>query len=64
MNISIEQVENGYIMRFSDDETQRTLVKQAEFNSMNIALAAVCKEVLNQWIDKDDEIQIHLEASP
>jgi hypothetical protein len=64
MNISIEQVENGYIMRFCDDEVARTLVKQAEFNSMNIALAAVCKEILDYWIDKDDTIQINLEASP
>ena len=65
MNISIEQVENGYIMRFSgDEEIHRTLVKQAEFNSMNIALAAVCKEILDYWIDKDDTIQINLEASP
>jgi hypothetical protein len=64
MNISIEQVENGYIMRFCDDDVHRTLVKQAEFDSMNLALAAVCKELVEWWQDEDEVIRVKLEASP
>lgn len=64
MNISIEQVENGYIMRFCDDEVHRTLVKQAEFDSMNLALAAVCKELVEWWQDDEEVIKVKLEASP
>lgn len=64
MNISIEQVENGFIMRFCDEELHRTLVKQAEFDSMNLALAAVCKELVEYWQDEDEAIKVRLEASP
>ena len=59
--ISIEQAENGYILRFDDD---RVLVKQAEFNSMNVALVAALMEIVEQYRDPDDAIKINLEASP
>jgi hypothetical protein len=59
--ISIEQAENGYILRFDDD---RVLVKQAEFNSMNVALVAALMEIVEQYRDPNDQIKINLEASP
>jgi|DEB0MinimDraft_10_1074344.scaffolds.fasta_scaffold27636_5 hypothetical protein len=59
--ISIEQAENGYILRFDDD---RVLVKQAEYNSMNLALVAALMEIIELYRDHDDQIKINLEASP
>jgi hypothetical protein len=59
--ISIEQADNGYILRFEDD---RTIVKQAEFNSMNVALVAALMEIIELYRDPDDAIKINLEASP
>jgi hypothetical protein len=59
--ISIEQAENGYILRFEDD---RTIVKQAEFNSMNVALVAALMEIIELYRDDKDPIKINLEASP
>lgn len=59
--ISIEQAENGYILRFEDE---RVLVKQAEFNSMNVALVAALMEIIELYRDPDDAIKINLEASP
>ena len=59
--ISIEQAENGYILRFDD---HRVLVKQAEFNSVNVALVAALMEIIDLYRDADDAIKINLEASP
>lgn len=59
--ISIEQADNGYILRFDDE---RVLVKQAEFNSMNLALVAALMEIIELYRDPDDAIKINLEASP
>ena len=59
--ISIEQADNGYILRFDDE---RVLVKQAEFNSMNVALVAALMEIIELYRDPDDAIKINLEASP
>lgn len=62
--ISIEKVTNGYIVRIEETDEDATLVCQREFNSMNVALGAVCKMLLERWQDDADVIKIKLDVSP
>jgi len=58
--ISIERVTNGYIVRIEEGETDETLVCQREYDSMNMALLAVFKQLCEQWQDVS-EPQIKLD---
>ena len=49
--ISIERVTNGYIARIEEADEDATLVCQREFDSMNMALGAVCKMLIDQLSD-------------
>jgi len=58
--ISIEKVSNGYIVRIEEDGQDETLVCQREYDSMNMALLAVFKQLCEQWQDVS-EPQIKLD---
>jgi hypothetical protein len=62
--ISIEKVTNGYIVRIEEADEDATLVCQREFNSMNVALTAVCKMLIDRWQDESEPVGIKLEVSP
>lgn len=61
--ISIEKVTNGYIVRIEEADEDATLVCQREFNSMNVALGAVCNLLLERWRD-EETINIKIDISP
>jgi hypothetical protein len=62
--ISIEKVTNGYIVRIEETDEDATLVCQREFNSMNVALTAVCKLLIDRWQDEAEAVGIKLDVSP
>lgn len=62
--ISIEKVTNGYIVRIEEADEDATLVCQKEFNSMNVALGAVCKMLIDRWQDESEAVGIKLEIAP
>ena len=47
--ITIEKVSNGYVMRVEENEMDETLVFQREFDSMNLALLASFKHLIDLW---------------
>lgn len=59
--ISIEKVSNGYILRIEENDEDETLVCQKEYGSMNMALGAVCKLLLDRWSDANEEVRIKLD---
>lgn len=59
--ISIEKVSNGYILRIEENDEDETLVCQKEYGSMNMALGAVCKLLLDRWSDVNEEVRIKLD---
>lgn len=61
--ISIEKVSNGFIARIEEPDDDTTIVFQKEYNSLNMALAAVCQHLLERWQD-DEPIQIKLDVGP
>ena len=62
--ISIEKVTNGYIVRIEEADEDATLVCQREFSSMNVALTAVCKLLIDRWQDESESVGIKLDVSP
>ena len=62
--ISIEKVTNGFVVRIEEAEEDATLVCQKEYNSMNVALGAVCKMLIDRWQDESEAIGIKLDVSP
>ena len=62
--ISIERVSNGYVLRIEEGEDDCTMVLQKEFNSMNVALGALCKLLIDRWQDESETIGIRIEVSP
>lgn len=62
--ISIEKVSNGYIVRIEEADEDATLVCQREFNSMNVALGAVCKMLIDRWQDESETVGIKLDVAP
>lgn len=62
--ISIEKVSNGFIVRIEEAGEDETQVFQKEFNSMNMALAAICKMLLERWQHDEEAIQVKLDVSP
>ncbi len=62
--ISIEKVTNGYIVRIEETDDDSTLVCQKEYNSMNVALGAVCKLLIDRWQDESETVGIKLDVAP
>ena len=62
--ISIEKVTNGFVVRIEEADEDATLVCQKEFNSMNVALGAVCKMLIDRWQDESEAVGIKLEIAP
>lgn len=62
--ISIEKVTNGYIVRIEETDDDSTLVCQKEFNSMNVALGAVCKLLIDRWQDESETVGIAVDVKP
>jgi hypothetical protein len=62
--ISIEKVKNGFIVRIEEADEDATLVCQREFDSMNVALGAVCKMLIDRWQDESEAVGIKLEIAP
>jgi hypothetical protein len=62
--ISIEKVSNGFVIRIEEAEEDATLVCQKEYNSMNVALTAVCKLLIDRWQDESEAVGIKLDVSP
>jgi hypothetical protein len=62
--ISIEKVKNGFIVRIEEADEDATLVCQREFNSMNVALGAVCKMLIDRWQDESEAVGIKLDVAP
>lgn len=60
--ISIEKVSNGFVMRV-DEEEEIVVVFQKEYNSMNVALAAVIRDLIEKMAD-DEEIKVRVDVGP
>ena len=62
--ISIEKVSNGFVMRVDEgDEGENVIVFQKEYNSMNVALAAVFQYLQEHWQD-DEAVKIKIDVGP
>jgi hypothetical protein len=62
--ISIEKVRNGFVLQINEDEEEYTIVCQQEYNSMNVALAAVFRTLMEHYQDNDESIKIKLDVQP
>jgi hypothetical protein len=62
--ISIEKVDNGFIIRIEEEEETAVFVAQKEYDSMNMALASVCKTLIGRWQDTSETFGIKLDISP
>jgi hypothetical protein len=51
--ITIEKVSNGYVMRVEENDTDETLVFQREFDSMNLALLASFRHLIDLWQESE-----------
>lgn len=58
--INIEKASNGFIVREEDGDVR---VYQAEFNSVNVALAAVIRDLIEKMAD-DEEIKVRVDVGP
>ena len=58
--ISIEKVNNGFVVRIEEGEDDYTMVLQKEYDSMNMALGSVCKLLLEHWQD-DEHVKVKLD---
>lgn len=58
--ISIEKVNNGFVVRIEEGEDDYTMVLQKEYDSMNMALGSVCKILLEHWQD-DEHVKVKLD---
>jgi hypothetical protein len=62
--ISIEKVQNGFVVRIEEGDDDYTIVLQKEFNSMNVALGSLCKTLIDRWQDESEQIGVRIEVSP
>ena len=62
--ISIEKVQNGFVVLIEEGEDDYTIVLQKEFNSMNVALGSLCKTLIDRWQDESEPVGIKLDVSP
>lgn len=61
--ITIEKVSNGYIMRVEEGDEDSTVVFQKEYNSLNVALGAVCNDLIKRWAEEGEiGIKVDLEG--
>lgn len=58
--INIEKASNGFIVREEDGDVR---VYQAEFNSVNVALAAVIRDLIEKMADNED-IKVRVDVGP
>ena len=58
--ISIEKVNNGFVVRIEEGDDDYTMVLQKEYDSMNMALGSVCKLLLDHWQD-DEHVKVKLD---
>lgn len=61
--ISIEKVSNGFVVRVEEGEEESVIVFQKEYNSMNVALAAVFRYLQEHWQD-DEAVKIKMDVGP
>lgn len=62
--ISIEKVRNGFVLTVNEDDEEYTVVCQQEYGSMNVALAAVFRTLMEHYQDNDESIKIKLDVQP
>lgn len=62
--ISIEKVNNGFVVRIEEGEDDYTMVLQKEYDSMNMALGSVCKLLVDHWQDESEAVGIKLDVAP
>ena len=62
--ISIEKVKNGYVLNINEDDEEYTIVCQQEYNSMNVALAAVCNILIKHWAEDSEPMGLKVDVIP
>ncbi len=62
--ISIEKVKNGYVLNINEDDEEFTMVCQKEYDSLNVALAAVCNIIIKQWAEDKEPIGLKVDVLP
>lgn len=60
--ISIEKVSNGFVVRIEEGEDDYTMVLQKEYNSMNMALCALNKLLIDRWQDDEEHIKVKIDV--
>lgn len=61
--ITIEKVSNGYIMRVEEGDEDSTVVFQKEYNMLNVALGALCNDLIKRWAEPD-EVVVKVDIQP
>ena len=62
--ISIEKVSNGFVLNIQEDEEDFTMVCQKEYDSLNVALAAVCNILIKRWTEESEPIGLKVDVIP
>lgn len=62
--ISIERVSNGFVLTINEDDEEYTMVCQKEYDSMNVALAAVCNILIKRWTEESEPIGLKVDVIP
>lgn len=62
--ISIERVSNGFVLTINEDDEEFTMVCQKEYDSMNVALAAVCNILIKRWTEESEPIGLKVDVIP
>lgn len=62
--ISIEKVSNGFVLNITEDGEEYTMVCQKEYDSLNVALAAVCNIIIKQWTEEKEAIGLKVDVIP
>lgn len=62
--ISIEKVRNGFVLHIEEDDEDYTIVCQKEYDSMNVALSAVFRTLMEAWQEDDEPLKIKLDVQP
>lgn len=61
--VTIEKVSNGYIMRVEEGDEDSTVVFQKEYNMLNVALGALCNDLIKRWAEPD-EVVVKVDIQP
>jgi hypothetical protein len=62
--ISIEKVKNGFVLNITEDGEEYTMVCQKEYDSLNVALAAVCNILIKHWIEESEPMGLKVDVMP